>query len=105
MPGKILDLEEYLSRYPDAKALVNDKMGLDAALMCILQIGETLNGLKDPGIASRLPVQGIKGMRNIIAPHYQVVSSSLIAENLQEELPDLKKMIQRIIEEFPKPQT
>lgn len=66
---KIHDLDEYLSRYNDAKALVNDKMALDAALMCILQIGETLNGLKDPEIAARLPVRGIKGMRNIIAHH------------------------------------
>ena len=72
---KIQDLEEYLSRYPDAKAMVNDRMGFDAALMCILQIGETFNGLKSPEIASRLPGQGIKGMRNIIAHQYRMVST------------------------------
>ena len=99
---KIQDLEEYLSRYPDSEGLVNDKMALDAVLMCVLQIGESLNGIKDPEIASRLPVRGVSGMRNIIAHQYRIVSPTLVTKSLQEELPDLKKAVKQIVAEFPK---
>ena len=99
---KISDIEEYLNRYPDAKSLVSDKMGLDAALMCILQIGEALSGLKEPEMTSRLPIRGIKGMRNIIAHRYHVVSPLLIAESIKTELPELKQTIQQILEKSTK---
>ena len=44
---KIDDLLKFKNRFSTIEKLLDDKMGFDATLMCLLQIGETLNKLKN----------------------------------------------------------
>ena len=41
-------------------------MGYDATLMSLLQIGETLNKLRDESFAEKLPIKGTYDVRNFI---------------------------------------
>ncbi|OQA11148.1 MAG: hypothetical protein BWY66_00042 [bacterium ADurb.Bin374] len=93
--AKIDDLQGYLARFPYVEALFQDAMACDAVLMCLLQIGETIQKVENATWAAQLPVQGAYVVRNIIAHDYEGVDLSIIVKIVSEDIPPLRaKVIQ-----------
>ncbi len=93
---KIEDMEYFKARYKSIEDLLNDVMGYDATLMSLLQIGETLNRLRDESFAEKLPIKGTYDVRNFIAHDYEGVNKVIIEDIVRKELPKLKQVILNI---------
>ena len=93
---KIEDIESFKARYKTIEDLLNDVMGYDATLMSLLQIGETLNRLRDKPFAEKLPIKGTYDVRNFIAHDYEGVNKVIIEDIVRTELPKLKQVILNI---------
>ncbi len=93
---KIEDIESFKARYKTIEDLLNDVMGYDATLMSLLQIGETLNRLRDKPFAEKLPIKGTYDVRNFIAHDYEGVNKVIIEDIGRKELPKLKQVILNI---------
>ncbi len=93
---KIDDIESFKARYKSIEDLLNDVMGYDATLMSLLQIGETLNRLRDEPFAEKLPIKGTYDVRNFIAHDYEGVNKMIIEDIVRKELPKLKQVILNI---------
>jgi uncharacterized protein with HEPN domain len=93
---KIEDIESFRNRYKSIEDLLNDVMGYDATLMCLLQIGETLNKLRDEPFAEKLPIKGTYDVRNFIAHDYEGVNKMIIEDIIRAQLPKLKQTISTI---------
>ena len=93
---KIEDIESFKVRYKSTEDLLNDVMGYDATLMSLLQIGETLNRLRDEPFAQKLPIKGTYDVRNFIAHDYEGVNKMIIEDIIRNELPKLKQIILNI---------
>lgn len=76
---------------------LEDLEGQNALLMCILQIGENLNKIKDENLRMNLPVKESYGLRNIITHHYDSVDIPTISEIIEFDIPDLKEKLIRFI--------
>lgn len=95
---KIEDISSFQSRYESTHLLLNDTMGFDATLMCLLQIGENINKLsKDYKELENNDIKGAYNVRNFIAHDYEGVNKSIIENILREYIPQLKKAIENII--------
>jgi len=94
---KIDDIESFKARYKSIEDLLNDIMGYDATLMSLLQIGETLNKLKNEPFAEKLPIKGTYDVRNFIAHDYEGVNKVIIEDIIRIQLPKLKQTILTII--------
>ena len=90
---KIEDIESFKSRYKSIEDLLNDVMGYDATLMSLLQIGETLNKLRDESFAEKLHIKGTYDVRNFIAHDYEGVNKMIIEDIIRTQLPKLKQII------------
>ncbi len=90
---KIDDIESFKQRFKTIEDLLNDTMGYDATLMCLLQIGETLNQLRDESYALQLPIKGTYDVRNFIAHDYEGVNKIIIENIIRLELPKLQETI------------
>jgi len=95
--AKIQDLQGYLARFPTWDALTKDGMAFDAVLMCLLQIGETLQNIKNPTWSQQLPVKGAYVVRNIIAHDYEGVDSTIVERIVTSEIPALRDVVDRIL--------
>ena len=93
---KIDDIESFKARYKTVEDLLNDTMGYDATLMSLLQIGETLNRLRDEPFANLLPIKGTYDVRNFIAHDYEGVNKVIIEDIIRSQLPKLKDIILNI---------
>ena len=93
---KIDDIESLKARYKSIEDLLNDVMGYDATLMSLLQIGETLNKLRDELFANLLPIKGTYDVRNFIAHDYEGVNKMIIEDIIRTQLPKLKQIILNI---------
>jgi uncharacterized protein with HEPN domain len=93
---KIEDIESFKARYKSIEDLLNDVMGYDATLMSLLQIGETLNRLRDESFANLLPIKGTYDVRNFIAHDYEGVNKMIIEDIIRTQLPKLKQIILNI---------
>ena len=93
---KIEDIESFEARYKSIEDLLNDVMGYDATLMSLLQIGETLNKLRDEPFANLLPIKGTYDVRNFIAHDYEGVNKMIIEDISKTQLPKLKQIIENI---------
>ncbi len=92
------DIETYLTRLDSVTALLDDKMGFNATLMSLMQIGETLRKLQ--GKYTELDNDDIKGaydVRNFIAHDYEGIRKSIIESIIREHLPKLKNALEKII--------
>lgn len=95
---KILDLESYIERYGKISNMLEDKLGKDGALMCLLQIGETLNKLNNS--YNELDIKEIKGsydVRNFIAHDYMGVDLGLVEIIIKVRIPTLKEIVQELL--------
>ena len=75
-----------------AKALEN-RIGKHALLMCLMQIGESLNKIETPSLKEQLPIKGAYDVRNFIAHDYEGVDAGLIENILRYLIPELKMTI------------
>lgn len=92
------DIGEYRERFDTLTDLLNDKMGFNAVLMNLMQIGETLN--KTQGNYEALNDEDIKGaydVRNFIAHDYEGVRKSIIESVIREHLPKLRAALDEIL--------
>ncbi len=71
-----------------------------ASGMCIIQIGELAARLDSDFTAEYpdIPWRQIKGMRNIYAHDYDVIDNDMVWETITEEIPELKKKLQIIVD-------
>lgn len=97
---KIDDLLLFKSRFKTTEDLLNDKMGYDATLMALLQIGETLNKLKDSSFSDKLPIKGSYDVRNFIAHDYEGVNKAIIEDIIRRFIPDLKSTIIDLVDKY-----
>jgi len=93
---KIEDIESFKARYKSIEDLLNDVMGYDATLMSLLQIGETLNKLREEPFSNLLPIKGTYDVRNFIAHDYEGVNKMIIEDIIRTQLPKLKQIILNI---------
>ena len=84
----------------DRKDFENDTEFQFASGMCIIQIGELVTRLHEDFTEKHpeIPWRQIKGMRNIYAHDYDVIDNDTIWETITEEIPDLKKKLQNILD-------
>ena len=73
-----------------------------ASGMCIIQIGELVARLDGDFTAKYpdIPWRQIKGMRNIYAHDYDVVDNDMVWETITEEIPELKKKLQIVVDDM-----
>jgi uncharacterized protein with HEPN domain len=95
---KIDDLLSYKTQYSTIEELLNSKMGFDATLMALLQIGETLNKLKDSPYSDKLPIKGAYDVRNFIAHDYEGVNKVIIEDIIRRFIPELRSIILEILD-------
>lgn len=76
---------------------LEDLEGQNALLMCILQIGENLNKIKNENLIKVLPVKESYGLRNLIAHHYDSVDIPTISEIIEFDIPDLREKLIKFI--------
>lgn len=80
----------------------NDSEFQFACGMCILQLGELVVKLSDEFIKqhSYIPWRQIRGMRNIYAHAYDIIDNDTVWEAITEDIPELKKLLQSILNEI-----
>lgn len=68
--------------------------------MCIIQIGELANRLSDEAKqnSTNIPWRAIIGMRNLHAHDYENVDLEIVWNTLLEDIPRLKKDLQKLLE-------
>ena len=69
---------------------------MSSSFMSLLQIGETLNKLKNEPFAEKLPIKGTYDVRNFIAHDYEGVNKMIIEDIIRTQLPKLKQTILNI---------
>ncbi|MDX1957856.1 MAG: HepT-like ribonuclease domain-containing protein [Leptospiraceae bacterium] len=89
--------EEIISRHNGIEPALEDLEGQNALLMCVLQIGESLNKIQNNEWRKILPVNESYGLRNLIAHQYDSVDLSIISEILEIDFPDLKNKINNLL--------
>ena len=98
---KINDIENYKEKYTKVSLLLSDKMGVDASLMCLLQIGETLNKLHNEyDLLDKSDIKGSYDVRNFIAHDYMGIDLGFIEAIIRERIPILKTIIESIIKQI-----
>jgi len=96
---KIDDLMSFRDQFGTIVALLDDTMGFDATLMCLLQIGETLHKLKDSPHKDILPIRGAYDVRNFIAHDYEGVNKAIVEDVIRHHIPILQETIQTLLAE------
>jgi uncharacterized protein with HEPN domain len=91
--------EEIILRHGGIDQAPENIEGQNALLMCILQIGETLNAIKTENWRKILPVQEAYGLRNLIEHQYDSSDLSNISEILEIDFPALKVKVQSLFDE------
>jgi uncharacterized protein with HEPN domain len=93
-------IEEYISEFEYITKMLENHKNYNATLMCLLQIGETLNKLyNDYKTLDKEDIKGAYDVRNFIAHDYMGVDLGLIEFILREKIPLLKQSVQKILEQ------
>lgn len=101
--GYCENVEELIKRFgPNYEKFVSDFAFQMACGMCIIQIGELTTRLTDEFKAEHPEILWnlIKGMRNIHAHDYENVDFAKVWGTLNEDIPDLKEKLQKILAEM-----
>jgi uncharacterized protein with HEPN domain len=85
------------ARHGGPEPALQDIEGQNAILMCLLQIGETLNRMESPQLQAHLPVRQAYSVRNFIAHDYGSIDLATIREIITLNLPELKKTIEKLL--------
>ena len=86
------DIHVIIERHGDTASALKDTEGYHALMMCLTQIGETLNSIKDEEMRKALPVSLAYGFRNVIAHNYLGVNSQVVITTIDDDLPGLKSL-------------
>ena len=89
----IEDIEYTIKENGSLINTINNRIGKHALLMCLMQIGESLNKIQDETLKEKLPIKGAYDVRNFIAHDYEGVDSGLIENILRYLIPELKMTI------------
>ena len=70
--------------------------------MCIVQIGELVSRLDEDFIEQydEVPWRQMKGLRNIYAHDYDRIDNDMIWETITEDIPDLKRKMESILNQM-----
>ncbi len=98
---RILDYTAGMSR----EESFADTLKQDAVIRNIEIMGEATNDLlaADPGIAARypaIPFAQIYGMRNRVAHGYFAVSLAMVWDSVEEDIPELREKMAKVLEEL-----
>lgn len=93
----IEDIEYTIKENGSLQNAINNRIGKHALLMCLMQIGESLNKIKDTTLKEKLPIKGAYDVRNFIAHDYEGVDAGLIENILRYLIPELKVTIEEIL--------
>ena len=97
-----LDIQETINEFgEDEDVFMNNRAYQHACSFCILQIGENAGGLSQK-IRNKYPEiewNKIKGMRNFIAHGYHGIDLETVWVAMTEDVPLLKKVCERILDE------
>lgn len=93
----INDIYKIVARHGSIKDAIEDFEGEYAILMCLQQIGDTLNKIDNPKYIEILPVRQAYGFRNILAHNYGSVNTETVIDTLEKNIPDLKSKIVSIL--------
>lgn len=97
----IENIESYQTKYSGISIMLKDDMAFNATLLCLLQIGETLNKLKNSyDMLNQDDIKGAYNVRNFIAHDYDGIRKSVIEDILRYHLSQLKNNIIQILEEL-----
>ena len=89
----IEDIEYTIKENGSLINAINNRIGKHALLMCLMQIGESLNKIQDETLKEKLPIKGAYDVRNFIAHDYEGVDAGLIENILRYLIPELKMTI------------
>lgn len=92
----IEDIEYTIEENTSLPKALENRIGKHALLMCLMQIGESLNKIQDESLKKELPIKGAYDVRNFIAHDYQGVDLDLLENILRHLIPELKMTIQKI---------
>jgi len=94
------DIERIILRHGSVQGALADMEGQYAILMCIQQIGETLNKIKSEEYRAVLPIKGAVDFRNVIVHNYDGINLSVAQLTIEQQIPELRKTIQNIMEHY-----
>lgn len=93
----IEDIEYAIKENGSLKSAINNRIGKHALLMCLMQIGESLNKIEDVTLKEKLPIKGAYDVRNFIAHDYEGVDVGLIENILRYLIPEMKETITTLL--------
>lgn len=93
----IEDIEYTIEENSSLSKALENRIGKHALLMCLMQIGESLNKIESPSLKEKLPIRGAYDVRNFIAHDYEGVDTGLIENILRYLIPELKMTIEEIL--------
>lgn len=99
-----LEIEETMELFGKSyDEFQRNKIYRNAAVMCILQIGELVTHLSEEFLLAHteMPWRDMKNMRNIAAHNYGVISAKLTWGTMVERIPQLLAFCQQVLEEDP----
>ena len=92
-------IEEYISEFDHITVMLKDHKSYNATLMCLLQIGEKLNKLKNRyELLDQSDIKGAYDVRNFIAHDYMGIDLGLIEFILRDKIPKLKNIAIKIVD-------
>lgn len=97
-----LDIDFLMKKYQsDFQAYKTDIAFQYACNMCIIQIGELVGRFSDEFLDKnqQIPWHAIKGMRNLHAHDYERVDLKIVWDTLKEDIPNLRKQLEKILGE------
>ncbi len=108
--GNFAKLEQIVNYIEDVFLIVENHKGLESALsdkegeyaimMCIIQIGETVNKITDPTIIEKIPSAKIIGLKNRIVHGYETFDRRIITDVIKLHLPELKMIITELLKDY-----
>jgi uncharacterized protein with HEPN domain len=106
--GHILEAAEKVLHYTknmNRDQFYSDTLTQDAVIRNIEIIGEATNNLleADPTIIAKypsIPFAQIYGMRNRVAHGYFAVSLAMVWDSVEEDIPELRRRMQSVLEEL-----
>jgi uncharacterized protein with HEPN domain len=93
----IEDIEYTIEENSSLIKALHNRIGKHALLMCLMQIGESLNKIEDKILKEKLPIKGAYDVRNFIAHDYEGVDAGLVENILRYLIPELKVTIEEIL--------
>ena len=93
----ISDIGFIIFRHGSAKKALEDVEGHHALLMCLQQIGESLNKIGNVEYRKKLPVDLAYTMRNVIAHDYLGINLKIVEQTIDIDIPELADKFKSLV--------